>query len=1692
MTTHRHLLLSLLGCLLPVVAAPAPVTQEAIGEPAERHLSGDQTFRQWAQDPASLETQRGDRLETVDVAVKEVETVKLKNLVPPIRFDSGVAQIPPDYVNRLAEALESVRGRRNVRVHFMGHADSQALSDSLVRVYEDNAGLSRERAAEVAEYFKRALDLPPEAIAYEWAGDTQPIASNETEAGRALNRRVEVEVWYDQDRDAMRPQEVVVADDIRRVKVCRMETVCKLSYQEGHARRARLRNVVVPLRYEDDSTAVPEEYIKQVRGAFENLRGKQHLVVRFIGHTDAAPLTGRNERIYGDHLAMSKARARRVALTVEEALGLQAAAIESDGRGDAQPIASNDTAQGRALNRRVEVEFWYDDPLQELPNEPQLCPVDGEAGTVTKVYDPPWGPIVPLELSNGAPIVPPGYAASLRRALDEIAGRTNARLRFVGYTRNERLERRTASVYGDDVGLSTARARRAMDTLRKDSALANAPAEHEGRGFVQSDDVVNEGFVQGEDSFVRVQVVYDEPAPLENYDGVDIKRITRELTPKSPYELNLMRITVDGKPIDDPGRSSSDVQRCTDVALDDAKIQFKFDNLASRPRLAVAASPTSVTLTDIDGALVASSVQFRTYANYSSFIDRAEIRVFDRAQSGQDEPLAVVPVDAAGLAEWQPAAEQLAGNGRQLKFLLRAYDARGNFDETQAQPLWINPETPDETQPEPESTEPQVTAQATLAAYGESELALHNIRLGSGTVRVQGSGVPANHSVWVAGREVPVDPQGNFVAEEILPSGAHTVEVAVVDDAGNGSLYLRDLEFKRNDWFYVGIADLTVAETRSNGPADLMQGENAPRDFDSAANGRLAFFVNGKLREDWHLTASADTREGPVEDLFSNFLDKSPEALFRRIDPDDHYPTFGDDGVVEEMAPTLGKLYVKLSQRENYGLWGNFKVGYTGNELAQVDRGLYGANGHYASESTTSFGERRLTLDGFAAEPGTMPSYEELRGTGGSLYYLRHQDILGGSERVRIELRDKDSGIVTGVVNLRPGMDYDFDYLQGRLLLSEPLSSTASDNLLVRSSGLSGDEAYVVVRYEFTPGFDELDAVAVGGQGQYWFNDHVKLGLTANANDEGATDSSLNAADLTLRMSADSWFKVQAGRSEGLVSDAWRSNDGGYEFAGGTGASFIDADAAAYRVDLSVGLGDFVAGRSDRLTLYVQNADAGYSAPGQSVTKDTEHLGGTIRTSVTDRVSLSAKGDRRVQETGLESTAVELDVGYQITNQWSVSTGVRNDLRKDRSPVVPLTQQQGERTDAIVQVTYDPHAAWSAYGFVQDTLAVTGDREDNGRIGTGGSYRVTERLKIDAEVSDGDLGLGARLGSNFLYSDRTNLYLNYSLENERTDNGLQARRGNLVSGVKSRLSDSTSVYMEERYQDTESLTGLTHAAGINLTANERWTIGANADVGKLTDSLTGAQTDRTAGGVRVGFGFDALQLSSSVEYRLDDVEQIDTTTSERTTWLFRNTLKYQVSPDWRIVGKLNHSISDSSLGDFYNGGYSEAVIGFAYRPVRNDRLNALAKYTYFYNVPTTDQVGQQDVAAEFIQKSHVAALDLTYDLTSQWSVGGKYAYRLGEVSLDREAEQFFDNTAHLVVLRTDWRFLKGWESLAEVRSLELPDVGELRSGALVAVYRYLGEHLKLGVGYNFTDFSDDLTDLSYDHQGAFLNVVGSM
>jgi hypothetical protein len=87
---------------------------------------------------------------------------------------------------------------------------------------------------------------------------------------------------------------------------------------------------------------------------------------------------------------------------------------------------------------------------------------------------------------------------------------------------------------------------------------------------------------------------------------------------------------------------------------------------------------------------------------------------------------------------------------------------------------------------------------------------------------------------------------------------------------------------------------------------------------------------------------------------------------------------------------------------------------------------------------------------------------------------------------------------------------------------------------------------------------------------------------------------------------------------------------------------------------------------------------------------------------------------------------------------------------------------------------------------------------------------------------------------------------------------------------------------------------------------------------------------------------------------------------------------------------------------------------------------------------------------------------------------------------------FFDSNADLYIARLDWHFVHKWDMMFEGRLLSLPQAQDSLSGVLVGVYRELDNYIKLGAGYNFTSFSDDLTDLGYTHHGIFINLIGKI
>ncbi len=106
------------------------------------------------------------------------------NMPDNITFDSNSSQIKPQAFTALNNLASTLSQFNKTHIIIAGHTDSQGSSDY-------NQRLSERRAYSVRNYL---IDQGVEAyrmraIGY---GETRPIASNDTEYGRAKNRRVEI------------------------------------------------------------------------------------------------------------------------------------------------------------------------------------------------------------------------------------------------------------------------------------------------------------------------------------------------------------------------------------------------------------------------------------------------------------------------------------------------------------------------------------------------------------------------------------------------------------------------------------------------------------------------------------------------------------------------------------------------------------------------------------------------------------------------------------------------------------------------------------------------------------------------------------------------------------------------------------------------------------------------------------------------------------------------------------------------------------------------------------------------------------------------------------------------------------------------------------------------------------------------------------------------------------------------------------------------------------------------------------------------------------------------------------------------------------------------------------------------------------------------------------------------------------
>jgi outer membrane protein OmpA-like peptidoglycan-associated protein len=138
---------------------------------------------------------------------RELENAEVERVGEGIKvtFDSGLlfdfdsAALRDNAEQNLAEFAESMRDFPNTNILIVGHTDSRGPADY-------NQELSERRARSAGD-FLTARGLDSGRLLMSGQGDTEPVATNETEEGRQQNRRVEVAIYANEEgREQAREQ----------------------------------------------------------------------------------------------------------------------------------------------------------------------------------------------------------------------------------------------------------------------------------------------------------------------------------------------------------------------------------------------------------------------------------------------------------------------------------------------------------------------------------------------------------------------------------------------------------------------------------------------------------------------------------------------------------------------------------------------------------------------------------------------------------------------------------------------------------------------------------------------------------------------------------------------------------------------------------------------------------------------------------------------------------------------------------------------------------------------------------------------------------------------------------------------------------------------------------------------------------------------------------------------------------------------------------------------------------------------------------------------------------------------------------------------------------------------------------------------------------------------------------------------
>jgi hypothetical protein len=849
---------------------------------------------------------------------------------------------------------------------------------------------------------------------------------------------------------------------------------------------------------------------------------------------------------------------------------------------------------------------------------------------------------------------------------------------------------------------------------------------------------------------------------------------------------------------------------------------------------------------------------------------------------------------------------------------------------------------------------------------------------------------------------------------------------------------------------------------------------------------RAAFFLKGKISGDALLTMGFDS-------------DKETRArLLRDLKPEEFYPVYGDASIKGFEARSSDRLYVRIDKARSFVMYGDYNTadgfsqsagsgvvaGNNMRQLATYNRTLTGVKSH--AENATGF------VNAFAAYDTLKNVTEEQRtnGTSGP-FAVNNRSAVENSEKIEILVRDRNNlANILSVISLARLNDYLFEPFSGRILLNRPIPSQDSN-----SNPMS-----LRISYEVDQGGERFLLAGVDGQ--------LNLGKNAVIGATIVQDKNPNAPLTLVGVNAG----VKIGDKTTVIAEIAQSKT-----AVGLAPIAIPAlapvtpltetSARAARVEVAF-KGDDV-----QASAYLKRTEAGFSnTSAGSVGNGTQQAGAALTVVVSPK--LSAIADIKLTD-DLASDARTLGASVGVTAALSEAVKVRVGVRHSSETGVIASNAVGIGCNPAAGSAFAPSSGGGFTGSGSSSLlnvnggincvpaasgaASSTNELTNNTLIVGIDAKINDKLTATASAEGGRSNGASNLVSNagrfelglgYQVAERTRLYARAD-----TQRGLASQYGIDSSSKSSSVSlgiDSTymhggNVFSEYRLRDAIGGQESQWASGVR----NAWQISDGLMLSTGAERLrilSGSGQNATAATVGLDYTQSELwKAGGKLEWRRLNASaqtMVNSAIKSQDTVLFTVNAARKLDREWTLLAR-NYYLGTNNHGSVDNGWQDRFQIGTAYRPVDNNRFDALMKLEY----KTENNINAQN---EY-RRVMVGAAQFNYHPSRPWWLSGRLAGKsVNEQFPANEGGGRDSYKAFLVGGRLIYDITEKLDLGLNLSVMSGKSGNQLGSSVqkgmgLEAGYA-VASNLWASAGYNFTGYTDkDLTS-DYTGKGAFLRL----